>query len=63
MKKSGLLFLFFGFDVLLIVAYVGASAYFANILVAGPTRPVTEEVLATAESKLASLRGSSSTSK
>jgi uncharacterized protein len=52
MKKTGLLFLFFGFDVLLIVAYVGASAYFANILVARPTRPVTEEGLATAASKL-----------
>ena len=51
MKKAWL-FVFVGFDLLLILAYVGASAYFANILVAGTTRPVTAEVLETAQSKL-----------
>ncbi|MDA0245042.1 MAG: alpha/beta fold hydrolase [Chloroflexi bacterium] len=51
MKKS-LLFLFFGFDVLLILAYVGASAYFADLLVAGAVQPVTAELVAEGQGRL-----------
>lgn len=51
MRKT-LLYLFVAFDILLILAYVGASAYFANIVVAGPVKPVTAEAIANGQADL-----------